>query len=135
MPDSRHPERGAEERRHDHDHRGAGRFGPPAALGADLGREVAGRDDDRNAIGDVIEHRRHHRFALTVGEDELLGEIRQDADSVGACIDHEVDGALLPLEIKLAFVVEDGGHDWKYAAIGACGTPADRGHVFSLPNC
>ena len=55
-------------------------FGAPAALGADLGREVAGRDDDRNAAGDVIEHRRHHRFALAVGQHELLGEIRQDAE-------------------------------------------------------
>ena len=47
-------------------------------------------------------------LALVVGQHELLGEVRQDADAVGARIDHEVDGALLAFEIELAAVVEDG---------------------------
>ena len=68
-------------------------------------------------------------LALVVGQHELLGEVREDADAVRSRIDHEVDGALLAFEIELAAVVEDGRRDGKHAAIGARGLLPDEDMV------
>ena len=59
----------------------------------------------------MLQHRLHHLFALVVGQHELLGEIGQDAQAVGAGVDHEIDAAALALEIELAALVEDGRND------------------------
>ena len=50
-------------------------------------------------------------LALGVGQHELLGEIGQDADAVGAGVDHEIDAAALALQVELPTVVEDGRRD------------------------
>src|SRR5688500_5003782 len=83
------------------------------------------RHDHGHAARDVLEHRIHHPFALGIGEHELLGKIGEDADALGAGIDHEIDAAPLAVEIELAAVIEDGGRDGKDAAIGSC---RDRSH-------
>ena len=116
MPGSGNPDGGAVIGRHDHHHRSAGLLCAAAALGADLGGEMRGGDDDGHAAGDVIEHRPHDGFALVVAEDELLGEVGEDADAVRAGIDHEVDGALLPLEVEPPVLVEHGRGDRKHTA-------------------
>ena len=88
-----------------------------AAFGADARAEVGGGDDHRHPAGDVFQHRMHHPFALGIGEDELLGEVGQDAQPVRAGVDHEIDAAALPIEIELAAVVENGRGDGENAAI------------------
>ena len=102
-------------RRHDHHHRRAELLRAAAARGADARAEMRRRDDDGHAAGDVLEHRRREDVALFVGEHELLGEIREDAEAVRAGIDHEIDAAPLALEIERAALVEYGRHDRKYA--------------------
>ena len=65
----------------------------------------------------MLQHRIHHLLALGVGQHELLGEIRQDAEAVRTRVDHEVDTAPLAVEIEFAAIVEDGGRDGKDAAV------------------
>ena len=72
------------------------------------GAEMGGRHDHRHAAGHVVEDRGGQRLALVVGEHELLGEVRQDAEAVRSGVDHEVDAALLAVEVQLAAVVEGG---------------------------
>ena len=92
-----------------------------------------GGDDHRHAAGDVVEDRAHARVSRSSSrQHELLGEVGQDADAVGAGVDHEVDGALLALEVELAAVVEDGRRDREDAAIGADGCRADMVSAFML---
>ena len=84
---------------------------------------MRGRDDHRHASGDVLEHHMHQGAAFVVGEGELLGKIRENAQAVRARVDHEVDATLLAFEVETPFVVEDGRRDRKHAAVrglGAC---------------
>ena len=60
-------------------------------------------------------------LALVVGDGELLGVVGQDADAVDAGVDHEVDGALLALQVKLAVVVEGGRGDREDARVDGAG--------------
>ena len=83
------------------------------------------RHDDRHPAGDMLQHRMHHLFALGIGQHELLGEIGQNAEAIGAGVDHEIDAAALSREIELATLVEDGRSDGKNAAIGPL---CSRGH-------
>ena len=83
------------------------------------------RHDHRHPAGDMLQHRMHHLFALGIGQHELLGEIGQDAQAVGAGVDHEIDAAALAFEIELATLVEDGRNDGENAAIGPL---CSRGH-------
>ena len=62
------------------------------------------RHDHRHAAGDVLQHASHHPLALVVGQHELLGAVGQDAHALRAGIDHEVDAALLAVEVELAVV-------------------------------
>ncbi len=87
------------------------------------------RHDDRHPAGDMLQHRVHHLFALGVGQHELLGEIRQDADAVRAGVDHEVDAAPLAFEIEFAAIIEDGRRDRKDAAVGFCGWSHDEDYL------
>ena len=93
-------------------------LGLAAALGADARAEMRRRHDHRHPAGDMCQHAVHHPLAFVVGQHELLGEIRQNAEAVGAGIDHEIDTASLPREIELATVVEDGRRDMEDTAIG-----------------
>jgi hypothetical protein len=76
------------------------------------------RHDHRHPAGDMLQHRMHYLFALGIGEHELLGEIGQDAQAVGAGVDHEIDTAALPREIELPPFVENGRRDREDTAIG-----------------
>ena len=67
---------------------------------------------------DMIQHGVEHLIALSVGQHELLGEVGEDAEPVRAGIDHEVDGALLAVEIEPAVAIEHRRHDRKYALVG-----------------
>ena len=78
------------------------------------------RYDHGHPAGDVLEHRIHHLLALGIRQHELLGKIGQNADAVGAGIDHEIDAAPLAIEIELAAIIEDGGRDGKDAAVRPC---------------
>jgi hypothetical protein len=90
-----------------------------AALGAHARAEVRRRHDHRHAARDVIEHGGHYALALVVGQRELLGEVREDAESVRARVHHEVDAAPLAFEVERAVVVEDRRRHWEDAAVGA----------------
>ena len=121
----RHAERGAVIGRHDHHHRSACVLGLAAALGTDARAKMRRRHDNRHPAGDMRQRRLHHLFALGIGQHELLGEIGENAQAVGAGVDHEIDATALSCEIELPAFVEDGRNDGKNAAIGPlCG----RGH-------
>lgn len=77
---------------------------------------MRGRDDHRHAARDVVEYHVHQRIALVVGEGELFGEVRQNAQPVRTRVDHEVDAAFLAFEVETAGVVEDGRRDGEDAA-------------------
>ena len=113
----RHAERGAVIGRHDHHHRRARVLGLAAAFGADARAEMRRRHDHGHPAGDVLQHRMHHLFALGIGQHELLGEIGQNAQAVGAGVDHEIDTAALPRRSSSP-VVEDGRSDGEDTAIG-----------------
>ena len=66
----------------------------------------------------MVEHRQHHLIAFGVGENELLGEIRQNAEPLRARIDHEVDAAALAVEIEFAGFSENGWSNREDAPIG-----------------
>ena len=83
------------------------------------------RHDHGHPAGDMLQHRMHHLFALGVGQHELLGEIGQNAQAIGAGVDHEIDAAALTFEIELPTVVEDGRSDGENTAIGPL---CSRGH-------
>ena len=78
-------------------------------------------DDDGHTAGDMLQHRLHDLFALGIGQHELLGEIGQDADAVGAGVDHEVDAAPLTVQVERAAVVEDGRRHRKDTPVGPRG--------------
>ena len=88
-------------RGHQHHHRRAELGRPPAPPDDDPGREVGGGDDDRDAARDVLETEPGEGLALLVGEQELLGVVREDAEPVRALVDHAVDRPLLTLEVEL----------------------------------
>ena len=98
-------------RRHQHQHGGARIGRPLGALGGDVGAEMAGRDDDRNAPGGAVEARVLNRGAFLVGQQELLGEIGEDADAVDALVDHAVDHAPLAFKVERPIGVEHRGRD------------------------
>src|SRR5271155_3864709 len=102
-------------RRHHHHHRCTHFLRTAAAGGADCGTEVRGGYDYRDASSDMLKDRSGEDLTFLVGEDELLGEVGEDADTVGAGFDHEVDAALLAFEIEIAVVIEDGGCDREHA--------------------
>ena len=73
-------------------------------------RRHAHRDTARH----VRQRRLDHRGALVVGQRELLGVVRHDADAVDLCVDQEVHDASLARVIELLIVVErrrGDGHD------------------------
>ena len=113
----RHPEGGAVVGRHHHHHGRAQVLRLAAARGADLGAEVGGRDDHRHAPGHVLERRARQDLAVLVGQQELLGEVRQDAQAGRTGIDHEVEAAPLARQVERAGFVEGRGHDREDAAM------------------
>ena len=73
-------------------------------------------------------------------DDELLGEIRKDAKSLRARIDHAIDGAPLAFEIEASVGIEDGRNDREYASIGSDsgsghGTPFNDCHAAPAIGC
>ena len=74
---------------------------------------------DRHAPGHMFQAGAGDDFALLVGERELLGEVGQDAQAVGAGIDHEVQAAFLALQIERAVLVEGGGHHREHARVAS----------------
>ena len=87
------------------------------------------RHDHGHPARDVLQHRIHHLLTLGVGQHELLGKVGQDADALGAGIDHEIDAAPLAVEIEFAAVIEDGGRDGKDAAIRSCGSRSHENYL------
>ncbi len=78
----------------------------------------------------MLQHRGHQQAAFIVAQDELLGEIGQDADAVGAGVDHEIDAAALAVEVEATLLVENGGRDREYATVD--GIDLGHGHGVSL---
>jgi hypothetical protein len=76
-----------------------------------------GRDDHRHPAGDVLQHHVLHRRPFVVGERELLGEIGEDAQAVGAGVDHEIDRPLLAGQVERARRIENRRCHGKHAAI------------------
>ena len=77
------------------------------------------RHDDRHPPGDVLQDGLRQGLALFVREHELLGEIGEDAEPVGARIDHEIDGSQLARQVESALFVEGRRHDRKDAFVAA----------------
>jgi len=65
----------------------------------------------------VFEHRPRERLAFVVGERELLGEVRENAQTVRTRVDHEIDDPLLAFQIERARFGESGRHYREDAAI------------------
>ena len=81
------------------------------------------RHDHGHPAGDVLQHRMHHLFALGIGQHELLGEIGQNAEAIGAGVDHEIDTAALP--------ARDRARPRSSKMVGATGKRRDRAVVQS----
>ena len=95
---------------------------------------MRGRHDHRHAARDMIQDRVQYQVALGVGQHELLGEVGEDAEPVRAGVDHEIDSAFLPFEIKPAVTVEYRRHHRKYPLVGLPNVRVCHNHlpVFEL---
>jgi hypothetical protein len=91
---------------------------------------MRGRHDDRDPSGDVLQDGGQDGVALLVGEHKLLREVRKDAQSLRAGIDHAIDGTLLAFEIEAAVGIEHGRNDREDASIGS-----DSGSGHATPSC
>ena len=80
-----------------------------AALGGDARREMAAGHDDRHAAGHMSQAQIERGRPLVIGQQELLGVIREDADAVDALIDHAIEHAALPVEIEIVRTVNGVG--------------------------
>ena len=96
------PKSGAVIWRHQHQHAGTGRGGLAASLDSDLRAEMTAGDDDRTATGYMGKAEVDQRVSLMVGEQELLGVVCEHADPIDALIEHAVEDAALPFEVKVA---------------------------------
>ena len=103
--------------RHHHDHGGALVLGAAAALRAHLRAEVGGGHNHRHPTGDMFEDGFGQHVTLFVREQKLLREVGQNAQSVGAGVDHEIDATLLACKIEFAAFGKRGGHHGKYAFV------------------
>jgi len=65
----------------------------------------------------MLENRLRQHFTLIVRDEELLGKVSQDTDSIDAGIDYEVDAALLAGEIKRSILVECSRGNRENAAV------------------
>src|SRR5437868_8697636 len=59
----------------------------------------------------MFEDGAREHFAFVVGQKKLLGEIGEDAQAIGPGVDHEVDAALLAVEVEFAAFGEGRWHD------------------------
>jgi endoglucanase len=107
----RHPEGG----RHEHHHRRARVLRGAAARRGDARAVVAGRDDHRDASGDMLEQRAGDRVPLVVGQRELLGVVGEHAQPVDPGVDEVVDDTHGAVEVQALVVAEDRGHDRHHA--------------------
>src|SRR6187402_1018435 len=106
-------------RRHHHHHRRSEILRATTAGGADIRAEMRRRYDDGNTTSDMFEDRNGEEITLIVRERELLGEVRQNADTIRARVDHEVDAAALAFKIEASLFIKDGGGHGEDAAVGA----------------
>src|SRR6266702_4334530 len=79
---------------------------PAAALDGDARAEMAACDNHRNPAGHVRQAELEQRLALGIGQKELLGKVRQDADAVDALIDHAVEHAAHAVEVEVTVVMK-----------------------------
>src|SRR5690606_15382801 len=87
---------------------------------------------DRDAAGDLLDADRLQAVALGVGQRELLGVVREDADTVDAGIDQEVDGSPLAFLVDGLIGVERRRRDREDAPVDDWLTHADRSPSSSL---
>src|SRR5258708_35643875 len=85
---------------------------------------MRGGNGDRHASGSMLERSEHYLVAFGVGENELLGEICQDADPIGARVDHKVDATTLTIQIEFTALVEDGRGNRENAPVRLYNSPA-----------
>src|SRR5204863_2067045 len=90
--------------------------GPASALGGNARAEVAAGDDHRNAPGDVGQAQLRQPVALLVGKEELLREVREQADRVDALVDHAVEYSPLTVVVDVAALGEGRWRDGQDAA-------------------
>ena len=86
----------------------------------DVGREMADGDDDRKPAGHMFQAQPCQMLALGIRDQELLGEIGEDADAVASLIDHAVENAAHAVVIDGTGLGEGCRGDRPDAAIGTC---------------
>ena len=103
--------------RHQHDHVGP-EFGRLACTGHDdVRREMARRDDHGHAAGDMLQGQPGQPVALVVRQQELLREVREDADAIHALVDHAIQDPGHAFGVDLAVVGEGCGCDGPDTAV------------------
>src|SRR3546814_4247294 len=93
--------------RQEHDHGGAMIQRVLVARHADIGAVMRGRDNDGDAAGHASQNGFGQDAPLFVADGELLREISQYAQAVGTRVDHEVDAAFLPFQVKGSVLMEN----------------------------
>ena len=104
---------GAVIRRHEHQHRRAGRCRFFSSSGSNTGTEVTAGDDNRDAPGNMRQAEIHQRIALVIREQELLGIVGEDADAIDPLVDHAIEHAVLTVEVELARFGKRRRRNWK----------------------
>lgn len=104
-------------RRHHHDHGRPHVLGLATTFGAHLGTEVRRGDDHWNAPPDLFQDLPGQDEPFFIGEKKLLGEVGENAETVGACVDHEVHAPPLTGDIELAALGEGGGDNGEDAFV------------------
>ncbi len=79
---------------------------------------MAAGHDHGNASRDPVEAGLDQRVAFGIGQHELLGVIRQNADAVDALVDHAIHDPTLPVEIEVTVARERRRRDRIDAGVG-----------------
>ena len=78
---------------------------------------MADGHDDRGPAIDMFDAQPGQLLALVIGEQELFGEVGENADPVHPLENHAIESAALSLQVKRAIIPEDGRGDWPDAMI------------------
>src|SRR5262245_8462992 len=87
---------------HHHHHRRSLILRAQATVNAHAGTEVRGGDNQRHASRNMSEDASRQYFAFLIRENELLGEVCENAEALRPRVDHEIDAAFLARQIEFS---------------------------------